>query len=275
MIGMGGALQVLYEDNHFIAVNKRSSDIVQGDKSGDEPLSEKVREYIRGKYGKRGGVFVGVPHRLDRPTSGVVLFARTSKALERLSLLFREGGVAKKYWAMVQARPPRDQDTLVHYLTRNVERNKSYLSDRPAPGAQEARLSYRLLLSLDRYHLLEVEMQTGRHHQIRAQLASIGCPIKGDLKYGARRSNPGGGIHLHAREVSFMHPVKQVPVRITADPPPDPLWDEALRRLAGKAAGDGSEAPGGPAEGSPAEGSQPTDGSPAAGSQPTDGPPPA
>jgi 23S rRNA pseudouridine1911/1915/1917 synthase len=248
---MNGALQVLYEDNHLIAVNKRPSDIVQGDKSGDPPLSERVREYLKSKYAKPGGVFVGVPHRLDRPTSGVVLFARTSKALERLSLLFREGGVAKKYWAMVQAHPPRDQDTLVHYLTRNAERNKSYLSDQPAPGAQEARLSYRLLLSLDRYHLLEVEMQTGRHHQIRAQLARIGCPIKGDLKYGARRSNPGGGIHLHAREVSFVHPVKQVPVRITADPPPDPLWDEAVRRLAGQAPGGppGETPPGGPAGG--------------------------
>ncbi len=236
---MGEELQVLYEDNHLIAVNKRPSDIVQGDKSGDRPLSERVKEYIKARYAKPGSVFVGVPHRLDRPTSGVVLFARTSKALERLSLLFREGGVAKKYWAMVQARPPRDQDTLVHYLTRNPERNKSYLADQPGPGAQEARLSYRLLLSLDRYHLLEVEMQTGRHHQIRAQLARIGCPIKGDLKYGARRSNPGGGIHLHAREVSFVHPVKQVAVRITADPPSDALWDEAMRRLSGREADGG------------------------------------
>jgi len=178
-------------------------------------------------------VFVGVPHRLARPTSGVVLFARTSKALERLAALFREGGVAKTYWAMVQSRPPHDQGTLVHYLTRNAAQNKSYLSAQPRPGAREARLRYRLLLSLDHYHLLEVEMQTGRHHQIRAQLAAIGCPIKGDLKYGARRSNPGGGIHLHAREVRFVHPVRREPVRIVADPPLDPLWDEALRRLSG------------------------------------------
>jgi 23S rRNA pseudouridine1911/1915/1917 synthase len=226
-------LQILYEDNHLIAVNKRPADIVQGDKTGDQPLSEKLKEYLKAKYAKPGSVFVGVPHRLDRPTSGVVLFARTSKALERLALLFREGGVAKKYWAMVQARPPHDEDTLVHYLTRNTGQNKSYLADQPKPGAREARLRYRLLLSLDHYHLLEVEMQTGRHHQIRAQLARIGCPIKGDLKYGARRSNPGGGIHLHAREVSFVHPIRQEPLRIVADPPPDPLWDEALRRLAG------------------------------------------
>jgi 23S rRNA pseudouridine1911/1915/1917 synthase len=246
-------LLILYEDNHLIAVNKRPADIVQGDKTGDQPLSEKVKEYLKSKYTKPGSVFVGVPHRLDRPTSGVVLFARTSKALERLALLFREGGVAKKYWAMVQTRPPRDEDTLVHYLTRNTEQNKSYLADQPGPGAQEARLRYRLLLSLDRYHLLEVEMQTGRHHQIRAQLARIGCPIKGDLKYGARRSNPGGGIHLHAREVSFVHPIRQEPLRIIADPPPDPLWDEALRRLR-EAPADGAPADGAPAGSHPAEG---------------------
>ena len=228
-------LLILYEDNHLIAVNKRPADIVQGDKTGDQPLSEKVKEYLKSKYTKSGSVFVGVPHRLDRPTSGVVLFARTSKALERLALLFREGGVAKKYWAMVQSRPPRDEDTLVHYLTRNSERNKSYLADQPGPGAQEARLRYRLLLSLDHYHLLEVEMQTGRHHQIRAQLARIGCPIKGDLKYGARRSNPGGGIHLHAREVSFEHPVRKTQLTIVAPPPPDPVWDAAVAAVeAGK-----------------------------------------
>ena len=228
-------LQILYEDNHLIAVNKRPADIVQGDKTGDQPLSEKLKEYLKAKYSKPGSVFVGVPHRLDRPTSGVVLFARTSKALQRMALLFREGGVAKKYWAMVQARPPRGEDTLVHYLTRNPGQNKSYLADQPKPGAQEARLRYRLLLSLDHYHLLEVEMQTGRHHQIRAQLARIGCPIKGDLKYGARRSNPGGGIHLHAREVSFEHPVRKTRLTIVAPPPPDPVWDAAVAAVgAGK-----------------------------------------
>jgi 23S rRNA pseudouridine1911/1915/1917 synthase len=235
-------LELLYEDNHLVAVNKRPSDIVQGDKTGDVPLVEKVREYLKSKYDRPGSVFVGVPHRLDRPTSGVVLFARTSKALQRMALLFREGGVVKKYWAMVQSRPPSDEGTLVHYLTRNPVRNKSFLADQPRPGAQEARLRYRLLLSLERYHLLEVEMETGRHHQIRAQLARIGCPIKGDLKYGARRSNPGGGIHLHAREISFVHPVRQEHIRIVADPPHDPLWDEAMRRLAAP----GVSAPAGP-----------------------------
>jgi 23S rRNA pseudouridine1911/1915/1917 synthase len=224
-------LQVLFEDNHLIAVNKRPGDIVQGDRSGDQPLSERLKEYLKAKYGKPGNVFVGVPHRLDRPASGVVLFARTSKALERLARLFREGEMRKLYWALVQNRPPQEQDTLVHHLLRNAEQNKSYVCDGPRPGSREARLSYRLLLSLDRYHLLEVELATGRHHQIRAQLAHIGCPIKGDLKYGARRSNPGGGIHLHSREVSFMHPVKGTPVTIVADPPADPLWSEVLRRL--------------------------------------------
>lgn len=225
-------LEILYEDNHLIAVNKRSGDIVQADKTGDLPLSAKLKNYLKKKHVKKGNVFLGVPHRLDRPVSGVVLFARTSKALERLALLFREGRVTKKYWAMVQERPPRDSDTLVHYLTRNSEQNKSYASDTPRLGAREARLNYRLLASLDRYHLLEVELHTGRHHQIRAQLAAIGCPVKGDLKYGAPRSNRGGGIHLHARELAFEHPVKRTLLRIRADPPPDPLWEAALRLVA-------------------------------------------
>jgi len=225
-------LEILFEDNHLIAVNKRPADIVQGDKSGDVPLSERLKDYLKAKYGKPGRVFIGVPHRLDRPASGVVLFARTSKALRRLAALFRQGEVRKLYWALVQNRPPKDQDTLVHQLLRNAGQNKSYVCEGPRPGSREARLSYRLLLSLERYHLLEVELETGRHHQIRAQLAHIGCPIKGDLKYGARRSNPGGGIHLHSRQLSFNHPVKGTPVTIQADPPSDPLWTEVLRRLA-------------------------------------------
>ncbi len=222
---MAGPLQILYEDNHLLAVNKSPSDIVQADRTGDETLADRVRDYLRAAYAKMGNVFVGIPHRLDRPTSGVVLFARTDKALSRLSEAFREGSVKKTYWAIVAERPPSDQGTLVHWLRRNAEQNKSYAvagpgGPGPGPGrdAREARLSYRLLLSTDRYHLLEIGLETGRHHQIRAQLAAIGCHIKGDLKYGAARSNPGGGIHLHA------------PLVITADPPKDPVWDAAVKQ---------------------------------------------
>jgi 23S rRNA pseudouridine1911/1915/1917 synthase len=219
---------ILYEDNHLIAVNKMPSDIVQGDKTGDPTLADKVRDYLKEKYGKKGNVFIGIPHRLDRPTSGVVLLARTDKALERLSGLFREGGVQKIYWALVAERPPRDSDTLTHWLRRNPAQNKSFVVAGPGHDARKACLSYRLLLSLERYHLLSIELHTGRHHQIRAQLAAIGCHIKGDLKYGSPRSNPGGGIHLHARQVSFMHPVKKELLTIIADPPPDALWSAAL-----------------------------------------------
>jgi 23S rRNA pseudouridine1911/1915/1917 synthase len=224
-------LQVLYEDNHLIAVNKAPSDIVQGDATGDVTLADRVAEYLKQKHGKPGNVFVGIAHRLDRPVSGIVIFARTSKALERLNALFREGGVRKRYWAVVDARPPKDADSLVHWVTRNSERNTSYAAPRPVPGAREARLAYRLAATLDRYFLLEIDLETGRHHQIRAQLAAIGCHIKGDLKYGARRSNPGGGIHLHAREVTFEHPVRRTPLTVIAPPPPDPVWDAALAAL--------------------------------------------
>jgi 23S rRNA pseudouridine1911/1915/1917 synthase len=225
---MAAPLRILYEDNHIIAVNKMPSDIVQSDATGDETLADRVRDHLREAYGKPGNVFVGIPHRLDRPTSGVVLFARTEKGLQRLSALFREGGVRKVYWAVVAERPSPEAGELTHWLKRNATQNKSYAGDSPSEGAQEARMGYRLLLDLERYHLLEIELHTGRHHQIRAQLAAIGCHIKGDLKYGARRSNPGGGIHLHARRVSFVHPVKQTPLVIEADPPPDPVWDAAL-----------------------------------------------
>ena len=226
-------LRILYEDNHLIAVNKLPSDIVQGDKTGDVTLADTVRDYLKAKYEKKGNVFIGIPHRLDRPTSGVVLFARTEKALQRLSELFREGGVKKIYWALVAERPPRDSDTLVHWLRRNPSLNKSFVVAGPCRDAREASLSYRLLVSLERYHLLEIELHTGRHHQIRAQLAAIGCHIKGDLKYGAPRSNPGGGIHLHARQVSFMHPVKKELLTIVADPPPDALWSAAVEASKG------------------------------------------
>lgn len=223
-------LLILYEDNHIIAVNKMPADIVQADRTGDPTLADRVRDHIRRKHGKKGEVFLGIPHRLDRPTSGIVLFARTSKALARLNELFREGGVKKTYWAMVCEKPSTETGALVHHLRRNPVQNKSYASTSASAGSKEARLAYRLLFSLERYHLLEIELETGRHHQIRAQLAAIGCTIKGDLKYGAPRSNPGGGIHLHAREVAFLHPVRKEMVRIVADPPPDPLWDAALAR---------------------------------------------
>lgn len=234
-----GIISILYEDNHIIAVNKAPADIVQGDRTGNETLADKVKDYISASRAKPGEVFLGVPHRLDRPTSGVVLFARTSKALERLSAMFRNGEVAKTYWALVGEKPPAEAGTLTHWLTRNSAQNKSYAWSAPRPGAQEARLSYRMLFSLERYHLVEIELETGRHHQIRAQLHAIGCHIKGDLKYGAARSNPGGGIHLHARRISFLHPVKKVPVEICADPPRDALWDAALSqwKLAAAASG--------------------------------------
>jgi 23S rRNA pseudouridine1911/1915/1917 synthase len=220
--------RILYEDNHIIAVNKMPGDIVQGDKTGDATLAEETAEFLRRTHGKKGNVFIGVVHRLDRPVSGIVLYAKTSKALERLSGMFREGGVKKMYWAMVAEEPAKPEDTLVHWITRNPEMNKSFASDKRTEGAKEARLRYRLLFSLERYSLLEIELLTGRHHQIRAQLHAIGCHIKGDLKYGSPRSNPGGGIHLHAREVSFVHPVRGGTVTIVADPPQDPLWDAAL-----------------------------------------------
>jgi 23S rRNA pseudouridine1911/1915/1917 synthase len=223
-------LRILYEDNHIIAVNKLPSEIVQGDKTGDETIADRVKEYLRESYKKTGNVFIGIPHRLDRPTSGVVLFARTDKALERLSALFREGGVRKTYWALVAELPDPPSGDLVHWLRRNPALNKSFVVKGPGNDAREARLSYRVLLSLDRYHLLEIDLHTGRHHQIRAQLAALGCHIRGDLKYGAPRSNPGGGINLHARQVSFVHPVRGDQITIIADPPRDPLWDAALQK---------------------------------------------
>jgi 23S rRNA pseudouridine1911/1915/1917 synthase len=231
-------LRVLHEDNHIIAVNKMPADIVQGDKTGDPTLADAVREYIREKYHKKANVFIGVVHRLDRPVSGIVVYARTGKALERMSRLFREGGVRKLYWAMVAEEPPKEEDTLVHHLTRNPELNKSFVSERKTKGSKEARLRYRLLFRMDRYRLLEIELLTGRHHQIRAQLHAIGCHIKGDLKYGSPRSNPGGGIHLHAREITFLHPVRKTPVTIVADPPADPLWDAALAKWSEMKAGE-------------------------------------
>ena len=218
-------MQVLYEDNHIIIVNKAASEIVQGDKTGDLPLSEMVKAYIKEKYAKPGAVFLGVVHRLDRPVSGVVVFARTSKALERLNAMFREGGqIQKTYWAIVRNRPVEPEAKLVHYLVRNEQQNKSYAYSTERNGAKRSLLSYRLLGSMDNYHLLEVALQTGRHHQIRCQLAKIGSPIKGDLKYGAERSNPDGSISLHARRIRFEHPVSKVMVDVVAPVPDERLW---------------------------------------------------
>ncbi|MDR2130483.1 MAG: RNA pseudouridine synthase [Odoribacteraceae bacterium] len=220
-------MEIIYEDNHLVAVNKSVSEIVQADKTGDIPLSEQVKAYIKKKYNKPGEVFLGVPHRIDRPVSGVVLFARTSKALERLNKMFQahDKELTKIYWAVVGNRPAEEEATLVHYLSRDEAKNKSHAYTRPRPGTKEAILDYKLINHGQRYSLLEIRLRTGRHHQIRCQLAKIGCPVKGDLKYGFPRSNPDGGIHLHARELSFLHPIQQEPLTITATPPlEDNLW---------------------------------------------------
>ena len=220
-------MEVLYEDNHIIAVNKTCNEIVQGDKTGDTPLSETVKAYIKDKYNKPGEVFLGVTHRLDRPTSGVVLFARTSKALTRLNEMFKSHEqIRKTYWAIVQGCPKVPEARLENYLTRNETLNKSFIAK---PGAKEAKLAiltYKTLVKGEHYTLLEINLETGRHHQIRCQLAAIGCPVKGDLKYGAKRSNPDGGISLHARQIAFIHPVKKENICITAPVPNDSLWQQ-------------------------------------------------
>ncbi|OJV39607.1 MAG: RNA pseudouridine synthase [Bacteroidales bacterium 36-12] len=219
-------MEIIYEDNHIIAVNKSSSEIVQGDKTGDEPLSESVKNYIKEKYNKPGEVFLGVTHRLDRPVSGVVLFARTSKSLTRLNEMFKTQQIKKIYWAIVKQVPESTENTLVHYLVRNEKQNKSYAYDKEVPNSKKAILKYRLLGHSDKYHLLEVQLETGRHHQIRCQLAKIGSAIKGDLKYGFPRSNPNGGISLHARYVEFIHPVSKELIKITAPvPKEDKIWE--------------------------------------------------
>lgn len=218
-------LQILYEDNHLIVVNKRAGDIVQGDKTGDIPLSEIVKSYLKEKHEKAGNVYLGVVHRLDRPTSGIVLFSKTSKALPRLNKLFAEKSAQKTYWAVIKNDPPKQEDRLVHFLKRNPKQNKSYAHIKEVPDSKKAILHYRALKNLDRYTVLEIDLETGRHHQIRAQLTAVGCPIKGDLKYGFDRSNPDGSIHLHARKLSFVHPVKKELLTIIARPPSDPIWD--------------------------------------------------
>ncbi len=222
-------LEVLYEDNHLIAINKRPGDIVQGDKTGDIPLSEIVKTYIARKYDKPGAVYLGVVHRLDRPTSGIVLFARTSKALARLNAAFSKKKPHKTYWAVVESAPKADSGRLVHWLKKNPQQNKSYAYEKEIPGSKKAELTYRTIGQLDHYSLLEIQLITGRHHQIRAQLGALGAIIKGDVKYGGKRGNRNGSIHLHARELSLEHPVGNSVVNLIADPPDDPVWNQCLR----------------------------------------------
>lgn len=218
-------LQVLHEDNHLILVNKRVGDIVQGDKTGDKPLSEIVKEYIKEKYNKPGEVFLGVVHRLDRPTTGIVAFARTSKALSRMNELFSNRETQKTYWAVVKNKPEKSKDKLVHYLKRNEKNNTSKAHLKEVPDSKLASLEYQIIKELTNYTALEIQLHTGRHHQIRAQLSAIGSPIKGDLKYGFDRSNPDGGIHLHARKLSFIHPVSKESITIVAPTPDDVIWN--------------------------------------------------
>ena len=217
-------MEVIYEDNHLIAVNKTCREIVQGDKTGDTPLSEILKAWLKEKYAKPGNVFVGVAHRLDCPVSGLVLFAKTSKALARLNEMFRTGDIKKTYWAIVKNSPPTEEGTLEHWLVRNEKQNKSYAYTEEKPNSKKAILHYKLLARSYNYYLLEVDLKTGRHHQIRCQLAKMGCPIKGDLKYGSERSNMDGGISLHARKAQFIHPVSKEPVEIVASVPDDSLW---------------------------------------------------
>ena len=218
-------MTVVYEDNHIIVVNKTSSEIVQGDKTGDIPLSETVKQYLKEKYQKPGNVFVGVAHRLDRPVSGLVVFAKTSKALSRLNEMFKNSEVKKTYWAIVKECPRELEGELVHYLVRNEKQNKSYAYDKEVPDSKKAILHYRLIARSQNYNLLEIDLKTGRHHQIRCQLAKMGCPIKGDLKYGFARSNPDGSICLHARRISFIHPVSKEQIDLEAPVPPGSLWN--------------------------------------------------
>ena len=218
-------LQILLEDNHLIIINKRAGDITQGDKTGDTPLSDVVKAYIKEKHQKPGNVFLGVVHRLDRPTSGAIIFAKTSKALERLNKMLRDKIIHKTYWAIVKTPPKKQGDTLVNFLKKNPKNNKSSVYTAEIEGSKKAILHYKTIKKLDNYSLLEIDLETGRHHQIRAQLSAIGCPIKGDLKYGFNRSNRDGSIHLHARKIEFTHPVSQEKISLTAPLPKDAVWD--------------------------------------------------
>lgn len=221
-------LDILFEDNHLIVINKQCGDLAQGDKTGDDSLIDRVGNYIAKKYNKPGKAYVGLPHRLDRPTSGIVVLCRTSKALERMNLIFKNRQVKKTYWAVVDHKPPEESGRLTDFMKKDEKRNKSFIYSKEIKGSSIAKLKYKLKKSLDRYHLLEVELETGRHHQIRAQLANIGCNIKGDVKYGARRPNKNLGIHLHARSIEFIHPVKKEKVKIIAPTPKDPIWNACV-----------------------------------------------
>ncbi|MDY0290462.1 MAG: RNA pseudouridine synthase [Sphaerochaeta sp.] len=223
--------RILYEDNHLIIVNKLCGELVQGDRTGDETLAEMVKHYLKVTYNKEGNVYLGIPHRLDRPTSGIVVYAKTEKALIRLNELFRGSSVRKIYWAVVDTLPNQLEGTLIHHMVRNTKQNKSVANPIERKGSKVAKLDYRVIASSTNYHLLEIELHTGRHHQIRAQLAAIGLHIKGDLKYGSPRSNPDGGICLHARSISFIHPVKKEEIFIKANPPREPLWDAFVEQV--------------------------------------------
>ncbi|WP_435415408.1 RluA family pseudouridine synthase [Polaribacter aestuariivivens] len=218
-------LEILFEDNHIIIVNKKAGDIIQGDKTGDKPLSDVVKEYVKEKYNKPGNVFIGTVHRLDRPTSGIVIFARTSKALERLNKMLRDKTINKTYWALVKNTPKKTTDTLINFLKKDTKKNKSFVYKKEIEGSKKAILHYKLIKKLDNYSLLEIDLETGRHHQIRTQLANIGSTIKGDLKYGADRSNKDGSISLHARKIEFIHPVSKEKILITSPTPNDPIWN--------------------------------------------------
>ncbi len=224
MSDVSKSLEVLYEDNHIIAINKKVGDIVQGDKTGDKTLMEFVKEYVKEKYQKPGAAFLGVIHRIDRPVSGVVLFARTSKALERMNELFREKKIQKTYWAVVKNKPENETGSLIHYLKKDEAKNKSKAYEKEVKDSLRSWLDYKIIVKSDNYFLLEINPHTGRHHQIRAQLAAIGCPIKGDVKYGFDRTNEDGSIHLHARKISFIHPIKKEEITITAPVPDEKLW---------------------------------------------------
>jgi 23S rRNA pseudouridine1911/1915/1917 synthase len=217
--------QILFEDNHLLVINKKPSQLVQGDKTGDASLKDDIAAFLKNKYQKPGDAFVGVIHRLDRPVSGIVVFAKTSKALARMNELFRSKEIQKTYWAVVKNKPPKTEDKLIHYLIKDEKNNKSKIVNPSHKNALKAELDYKLIASSENYHLLEIILHTGRHHQIRVQLSQMNCPIKGDIKYGFPRTNKDASIHLHSRNIKFIHPVKDIPVEFTADPPQDPVWD--------------------------------------------------